>query len=278
MPVNYPSAAVNLVVALGCEARPLIRHFRLRFCKALGGMRIYGNDQNISLLVAGVGKPAISGACGFLAGMQHQSGGRQQAAWLNIGIAGHGSRPAGEGILVNRVTDQATGRNSYPPVIFNPGVPLSGLVTVEKPEKAYSDAVAYDMEASEFVATVTRFVTSELCQVFKIVSDGPGFPVHRINEEKVAEWMEGQLHIIDHLVQELSELSSEVNTIYGLPDEFHRLAGLQRLTVNQRSQFESLFRRYYALGGSNLSAELEAAEITDGRRLLRRVEELLPGL
>jgi hypothetical protein len=265
---------VNLVVALACEARPLVRYFGLKQEVSRGGMRIYSDGRGLTLLISGVGKTAMAGACGYLAGLQQQS--NRQAAWLNIGIAGHGDRTLGDGVRINRVTDLASGRVAYPPLVVPADCPSSALVTVEQPQLSYDDDVAYDMEGSVFVAVANRFVTAELIQLFKIISDNRESPVVEVTEKKIVGWVEGQLGIIDRLIGNLALLSNEYNGLYTLPDEFHQLAALVRLTASQRVQLESSYRRYHALGGVDLLGKLTHAPISDGKELLEKVQGLIP--
>jgi hypothetical protein len=271
------SSLVNLVVALSCEARPLIQCFNLRQEKAIAGFRLYGNGDGINLIVSGAGKLATAAAVGFLAGRQgddHTVG----AAWLNVGIAGHGTMSVGEGVLIHKVTDQASGRVSYPPMVVNTPCPTSSVITVEHPETTYADDAAYDMEASVFVATAGRFVTSELVQIFKIISDNPQNPVESVTEKRISEWVENQLDTIRQLLEQLSDLATEYQRIHSLPPAFNELSALVRLSVSQRIQLESVCRRYYALGGSALMDSVNDQEIRSAKDLLLHLEALTAAL
>lgn len=270
-----PIGKVNLVVALACEARPLVRHFGLKQEMSRGGMRVYSDGKGFTLLVSGAGKSAMASACGFLAGLQQQQP-SWQAAWLNVGIAGHGNLALGEGVRVNRVFDVASGQVSYPPLVVPAECPTSALVTVDQPQLNYDDDVAYDMEGSVFIAAANRFVTAELVQLFKIISDNRESPVAEVTEKKIVGWVEGQLGIIDRLVGNLTGLSAEYNGLYTLPDEFYQLAALVRLTASQRVQLESSYRRYHALGGGDLLERLKQTSIRDGKELLEKVRGLIP--
>ena len=123
---------VNLVVALSCEARPLIQRLNLKQAKSIAGFRLYGNRQGVNLIVSGVGKLATAAACGYLAGSQADEQ-AAAAAWLNVGIAGHRNMPLGEGALVHKVIDQSSGRVRYPPLVLNTRCPTTAVITVEHP-------------------------------------------------------------------------------------------------------------------------------------------------
>ena len=273
MSSNEIGGQVNLVVALSCEARPLIQQFKLKQEKAIAGFRCYGNRDGINLIVSGAGKLATATACGFLAGSQiaKQAGG---AAWFNIGIAGHRSIPVGEGALIHKVTDQLSGRVSYPPMVLSAQCPTSSLITVEHPETDYAEDAAYDMEASVFATTAGRFITSELVQVYKIISDNPTNPVESVTEQRIGHWVEGRLNIIEQLVSQIHNLAKEYNRIYSLPSEVFELAQLVRFTASQRVQLESACRRFYALGGKSLIDKLDGRNVRSAKELLVRLETL----
>ena len=277
MTQQISSSRVNLVVALSCEARPLIQRFKLSQEKATAGFRLYGNKSGINLIMSGVGKLATATAMGFLAGRQEslQTAG---AAWLNIGIAGHGTREVGEGVLIHKVTDQLSGRVSYPPMVLDMPCNSTSLITVDHPETAYTQDAAYDMEASAFVATATRFVTSELVHVFKIISDNPRNPAELVSEQRIGELMEVQLDIIQCLVNKLSQFAGEYKRIYSRPPEFDQLSKMVRLTATQRVQLESFCRKYHALGGTSLMHDLSGLKFSSAKDLLMHLEALTAAL
>ena len=70
------------------------------------------------------------------------------AAWLNIGIAGHGSQAVGTALLAHKVVDAASGKPFYP-TFAPPPCRTTLLRTVDRVQSPAGDA-AYDMEASGF--------------------------------------------------------------------------------------------------------------------------------
>lgn len=270
-------APVNLVVALGCEAKPLIRRFKLKQGKTIGGIRRYGNHDGLNLAVSGVGKLATAAACGFIAGRQLDER-IAGAAWLNIGIAGHRSMSIGDGALVHKVTDQASGRVSYPPMVLNVQCPTTSVVTVDHPETEYRQDAGYDMEASVFTATAGRFVTSELVQIYKVVSDNPRNPVEAVTEQRITRWIEGQLPVIEQLLEQMRVLAADYNRLYALPADVLELIHSVRLTASQQVQVETACRRFYALGGKSLSAGIDIQKVRSAQELLTRLESITAAL
>ncbi|MEE8624791.1 MAG: hypothetical protein V3T19_05575, partial [Acidiferrobacterales bacterium] len=138
---------LHFVVALQAEAKPLIDHFGLR--RRTGGAFPVYENENIALTVSGIGKVAAAAATGYL---HAHTGNHSCIAWLNIGIAGHGRRAIGDGVLIHKITDQITGRSWYPPLTFELPCASDGLITVDEPETRYRENGLYDMEAAGFYA------------------------------------------------------------------------------------------------------------------------------
>ena len=106
---------INLVVALPAEARPLIKHYSLNRQQAHDAFPLYRNER-MALVVCGPGKIAAATATTWLAELIP---GKQRAAWLNIGVAGHATHDIGTGLLVNRISDHASNKSWYPPQVHD---------------------------------------------------------------------------------------------------------------------------------------------------------------
>ena len=234
---------INLVVALPAEARPLIARYRLTEKTTIGGFRIY-RRADMSLIISGPGKIAAAAATALLASC-NTSG--EQAAWLNIGIAGHATHATGQSLLAHRITDHATGKSWYPPQLFDLATTTSSLVTVDSPENSYHQAVAYDMEASGFHAVATRFSTAELVQCFKVVSDNREHSTAAITAESCAELVTGKLDEVEQLLSALAALAQEYNNWHAAPAGLEQLSRQWHFTVSQQHQLAELARRWKVL-------------------------------
>jgi hypothetical protein len=234
---------IHLVVALPAEARPLIAHYKLTDKTTLGGFRMYRNS-GISLIISGPGKIAAAAATSLLAG---RSTSRKQAAWLNIGIAGHATHNTGQGLVAHRITDQATGKSWYPPQLLNLATPTTDLLTVDAPENNYHQDVAYDMEASGYYAVATRFSSAELVQCFKVISDNREQSATTVTAENCAQRVSRKLDEIDPLLDALAALADELNEWHAAPAGLEELSSQWHFTVSQQHQLAELARRWKAL-------------------------------
>ena len=200
---------INIVVALQCEARPLIQYYRLRGNPEKNGFSLYHNED-ICLVISGIGKINAAAATAYQYAI---TGKLSHCVWLNIGIAGHCKMQPGEAALANKITDAGTQQSWYPGIIIAPPCQTASVITVDNAENDYTSSALYEMESSGFYATASRFATTELIHCFKIVSDNPDNPSHNITEKSTEELISKHVETIDILLTQLKQLASEMNEI-----------------------------------------------------------------
>ena len=271
------SSKLNIVVAHALEAKPLITLLGLtRLSPQTTAFPVYANDLGTCLIVSGMGKLAAASASSYLAGLQHASS-NATPAWLNFGIAGHQSAPVGSGYLAKKITDRASGISFYPPLLLN-GFDYVDVVTVDEPEFNYPDKDCYEMEAFGFYATASRFVTAELVQVFKIISDSPSAPARLIDAARIALLFAGVSSQIVELTTQLAGMSEEFATLYSSPPVLDQLAEKYRLSATHQSQLRRLYQRYQALELGGEWQILSCREHTTSQKLIRVLETRLTEL
>jgi nucleoside phosphorylase len=234
---------IFLVVAMACEARPLIDRYRLRAVAGARGFRVYAGTD-CTLVVTGIGKLPTAAACGYLYGLLR---GEEAVAWLNVGIGGHRDRGLGECVLAHKVRDATTHRCWYPPMLLGWSGATAEVVTVEAPELAYPEAVVYEMEASAFHAAATRFSTAELVQTVKVISDNPESPPQGLDADRVRELVSAALTDIDDLVGQLSTLAREVADWNSEPSHYRELLARCHFTVARRHRLQRLLEQLQVL-------------------------------
>ena len=229
-----------LVVALAAEARPLLASYRLQ---GVSGhpYRICAGEQT-HLIVSGVGKVAAAAATAYLRALI----GDAPAAWLNIGIAGHGSQAVGTALLAHKVVDIASDKPFYPTFTASPPCHTTLLHTVDRVQPPAGDA-AYDMEASGFCEAAQRFATSERVHCLKVVSDNPQSSYQELNAEKVEALIEAQLDMIAQVGEHLRALSQQLHALHADPPGLAELTAHWQFTATQQHQLRGLLARWQAL-------------------------------
>lgn len=245
-------AALNIVVAHSLEAKPLIEMLNLKKCVNASTYPLYQNDHGVCLIVSGMGKTSSAAATAYLFAKQEVES-TAVRAWLNLGIAGHQTAELGDGLLANKITDRSTGLSYFPSMLFS-GFASSEVITVDEPELEYLENATYEMEATGFYSTATRLVTSELVQVFKVISDNPANHVHNMDLACIKNWILGQQEQILEIVRQLDEAAQDFNAVYSLPVEYAELEGKCKFSVTQKNQLKRMCQRYLAL---KLQAQLQ---------------------
>ncbi len=233
---------INIVTAFPGEARPLIDHLGLTDRDSRGPVSLYRNATH-RLVISGAGKTRAAAATAWLQAIDTV----KNAAWLNIGIAGHASRPVGAGVLAHRITDHGTGKSWYPPQVHGLTLATDNLITVDKPETAYPEHALYDMEAAGFYPVACRSTSAELVQCYKIVSDNRDSSVAGITPKSGAALIADRLADITTLVTALDELSDSVIARQVPGNTLAQFTGHWRFTVAQQHQLEKLLARWAAL-------------------------------
>ena len=253
-----------LVVALAAEARPLLAPHRLR---GVSGhpYRICAGEQT-HLIVSGIGKVAAAAATAYLRALI----GDAPAAWLNIGIAGHGSQAVGTALLAHKVVDIASGKPFYPTFTAPPPCRTTLLHTVDRVQPAAGDA-ACDMEASGFCEAAQRFATSERVHCLKVVSDNPQSSYQELNAEKVEALIEAQLDMIAQVGEHLRALSQQLHALHADPPGLAELTAHWQFTATQKHQLRGLLTRWQALAPAT-------PVVNDGLLALQSRDEVLAHL
>ncbi|MCR5618161.1 MAG: hypothetical protein K6F83_07735 [Clostridiales bacterium] len=88
---------------------------------------------------------------------------------VNVGICGSSSGNVGDLFLINKITDDLTGKTYYPDLLYKNDFTMSSMTTVNRP--ASEGEGLYDMEASMVYEALTPYFTLERIFFFKVISD-----------------------------------------------------------------------------------------------------------
>jgi hypothetical protein len=264
---------INLIVAIPCEAKPLIQHLRLQK-QDYRSYDLFMRD-NLRLLVCGVGKLAAASACAWLQGLTEQQNNHNPTAWLNIGIAGHGYQPLGSGLLAHRISEPGSDRRWYPGFIQRPPCPSSALISVDRAETRYHDNALYDMEAAGFYASCSRFSTIELIHCFKIVSDNRFSGIENISATRVSQLVDDQLATIDLLIEQLQHSQQQLGQQQQVPEQFSECLQHWRFSHYQRQQLRQLLLRRQTLMPGQPLWQTDFSTLKNAKQVLAYLQQQL---
>ena len=185
---------INIVVAMKREAFPLISYWDLKENRD----KFYSNKKKkINLIISGIGKKKSEKATKYLGEKTNKN-----SFFVNIGIAGHKDYNLGEITLVSKVTDNKTKYSWYPSLLWKTKMKKTPLITVGFPKIRYTTNHLYDMEASGFFKGAREFVGPEMVQCIKIISDNKKSSILNISSNKIENWINNKITIIDKLIKE----------------------------------------------------------------------------
>ena len=234
------SSQVNLVVALKSEAYPLINHFRLKKQESHSTHFPTYRNNRLALIVSGIGKENSRNSVNFLADVQQFD---NATAWLNIGIAGHGSRSVGEGYLANVIEDRPTGKMHYPPVIREFNCTTGKVTTVDEVESRYLEDTGYDMEAFGFYSAAVKQSTVEIVHCYKVVSDNKEKSTLLLTRQDVSNLINTQIHVIEQICRILQNLSESLSARESKCNLSEPFLERWKFSVTQRHLLNGLLRK-----------------------------------
>lgn len=270
-----------ILTALQCEATPIISQFRLKKSPHINAFQVYQNE-NICLVITGIGKIATASAIGFIHAWQQSSSleehthhAKASAAWLNVGIAGHSHLEIGDSFLATKIIECSTQKTFYPPLSFKLPSVSSDLYTVDLPDDAYLNEGGVDMEASAFYATASRFSTGELVQSYKVISDNKQTPVRKFSKQEVTGLINNKLSEIEFIAAQLLLLNDEVNS-HAFPLEiFNHIIKNISLTHSQTLQVKSRIHKLSLLTDNIENTMTNLEKYTSGTELLQTLDVLI---
>ena len=223
------------ITALHCEAKPVIDFYRLKKSPSHRGFDLYQNDD-MCLVVSGIGKTSAAAATAWVAALQsiHTS-----IAWVNLGIAGAANHDIGSAFWINKITCKSTQQHYYPVPTFTTGFNASACTTLDEASNVYHPETLFDMEASGFFSTATRFSSAELIHCLKIVSDNqnqqPGF-----DKAVISAQINRHIDSIDKFVKKIEMLNQKCITLQISDTDWHSILDQARFSMTQQAQLKTV--------------------------------------
>ena len=227
------------------EAKPLIDCFEMRpVSSKVSRFEVYENEDTV-LMVSGIGSANARLAVQHLARFGADT---DVAAWLNIGVAGHGSFEVGQGFMANCIADGSTGQTLYPLFVNDFGVPTSQVITVHEVESQYPLKVGYDMEAYGFAVSAAKYSTFELIHCYKIVSDNRKKSVHGLTLQTIEKLISDHIDAVVDVGGRLAGTADSVAHRTIAEDPTVPFVKKWRLTVSEREILKKYLNKARVLG------------------------------
>jgi adenosylhomocysteine nucleosidase len=263
---------LTLVIALECEAKPVIREYRLSRRSDCREFPVFENDRR-RVVISGIGKLAACAATAYAAMLPTTEREVTPPAFLNYGLAGHGGETIGTAWYASSVRDCGSGRRWFPSQLFDPDCPRGPVTTFDRPNDDYEIPGAFDMELAGVVACAQRFTSLEFIQALKVVADDEIEVRNKLSATAGAGLCKDQLPTLATLVRQIEQLQAE------LAHPQLTLAGntLDHLSLSayQRSECRKLIQQLGACGSGSAEIEALCHSAGSGRELVRTLRRAL---
>ncbi|HEY9062773.1 MAG TPA: nucleoside phosphorylase [Pseudobacteroides sp.] len=203
---------IFIITALMLEASPIIDHYKLKRDMSIHPFPVFRNNE-ISLIVSGVGKVKSAMAATFLSSKHNATGNN---LLINIGLCGArmGKYPLGSLLIINKVTDLDTGKDYYPDVFVGDGLPNESIFCCSKPVKhnhtQYMDNL-FDMESAGIMEAACKFFYAHQVALIKIVSDF--LMPENLEKLRLRDYIKCNIPTIEKIINKLGKVNSLSSSI-----------------------------------------------------------------
>ena len=254
----YNFLMIHIFAAIDCEVKAL-KHLV---------------SDDLEIVLTGIGKVNAAFAVGrtFHHGLTRQD--LSSDVIINIGTCG--SKDLHGLFMVNKITDDATGRDYYPDILRVEGLNEASLITVDEVKTDPEPGYLYDMEGSAIYQAGSKLISPDRIIFLKMVSDNGD--VGGVTEESVNELVESFLPEIEALINSINE-----SIVTPSKDNNDRLYDLLKASASMKVQIDELMRFARSMGedGNRVFDEAGAREVTSragGKEVISRVRSILTHL
>lgn len=240
------------MVALMCEARPLIDWYQLKKCVGRGFDLYVGEvaDVAIHLVITGIGPQNMTGAISWLIGRFFSAPECSiYNVWLNVGTAGHTDLPLAMPVRIaqcigveNNDEKNLSARAHYVPLVSPWDGALGALQTSNSVVESYPNGALVDMEGAAFFYWATRFGPAELVQSIKVISDNRENSANDLNTKKITQLIAPNVPIITQFADGLLGLAQRGSWQNAEKISLQQLSKRIRMTESQRVQLNEMLQ------------------------------------
>ena len=249
---------IHVFAAIDCEVKAL-RHLV---------------SDDLEIVLTGIGKVNAAFAVGrtFHSGLTRQD--LSDDVVINIGTCG--SKDMHGLFLVNKITDETSGKDYYPDMLRVMGIAEAPLISVDKVKTDPEPGYLYDMEASAIYQAASKLISPDRLIFLKMVSDYGD--VNGVTEDSVNSLVESYVPKIEELITMIRDGISTLNVKNNVD-----LYDLLKASASMKVQIDELMRFAQSMGidGNKLFDEAGAGDVTSragGKEVIARVRSVLTHL
>lgn len=276
---------IIIVVAMYCEAKPIIEHFGLKKLLPAHRLDVYASN-GVSMIISGIGMIKSAVAATYMLTGKNPS---DISGIINLGICGSVSTEVGIGtpVLFNKIVNTETNRAFYPDMIAVDGFTEGALHSFSSPvtrECIIPSGTEYaDMEAAGFIEASSAFLPLHKVYCLKVVSDY--LESKCPDTDKVNRLIYDNICSFERLISMVHKLNKSGGDILTGPDYdlMNSIADKLMLSVTMRYQLRDLARLYAIRTGNRPGlilasfSEMQMKSKKEGKLTFEEIKKLMAG-
>jgi adenosylhomocysteine nucleosidase len=257
------------VIALHCEAKPVIDLYRLKKKPTHHGFDLYQN-QDMQCVISGIGKINAAAATAWVAAVNQD---QPSLAWINLGTAGAAEHALGSIFWVSKISQEGSSKHLFPVPTFTSGFAASACVSLSEPSTDYQSSQIFDMEASAFFATATRFSSAEQIHCLKVISDNQQQQTGQ-DKTAISNLISPQMPAIGAFIDKLQTLNRQMCQLEIDPADWRGILGQSHFSQTQQARLKTALRFLLNRSYDSQSLREEISGLSTSREILKLLDQL----
>ena len=232
---------IRFIVATLAEAKPIIDIFDLKKNHNCQKFSVY-NSSGITLTISKIGKINSALAVAYTLYKIHST---KTDIWINFGLSGNKAQKIGQLFLINKLCDYSSNKVYYP-FLTDFKINTLSCITLDKKKLNYQKSL-YDMEATGFFVSATKFSSKEFVYILKLVSDNENESIDFTSKKEIYDLIMKQKSLLKQFCKHLKNLNERsFNCDHeAFIKESERVFKKLNFTKTEKVQMKSLLRLYF---------------------------------
>ena len=257
------------VIALHCEAKPVIDFYRLKKTPAHHSFDLYQNEY-MQCVISGIGKINAAAATAWVAALNQN---QASLAWINLGTAGSAKHELGSVFWVSKISQEHSSKHLFPVPTFTSGFASSGCISLDETSVDYHDTQIYDMEASAFFVTATRFSSAEQIHCLKVISDNKQRQTGQ-DKSAISNLISPCMPAINTFANKLQALNQQLCQLEIDPADWRDILALNHFSQTQQARLKTALRFLLNRSYDSQSLRNEISGLSSSREILQTLDRL----
>jgi len=257
------------VIALHCEAKPVIDFYRLKKSPGQHAFDLYQNED-MQCIISGIGKTNAAAATAWIGALNQN---QLSISWINLGIAGAAQHRLGSIFWISKLSQRNTKKHWFPVPTFASGFGTSDCISLDEASTDYQNNAIYDMEASACFSIAVRFSSAELVHCLKVISDNQQQKTG-YDKATISNLIDQNMVAIDVFVQNLKKLEQQLSRLEIDPEDWRNILAQNHFSQTQQARLKTVLRFLLSRCYDFQNLREKISGLSSSREILQALDQL----